>query len=226
MKKYMICGIDAHDKTLVCLWAIDKETPTKQTFTHDPVGVDQLIARLRKDADESYADEIVVAYEASSLGFGLFDTLDQVGFTVHVLAPHKMRASAEDRKKKNDAIDALKVLEELRGHYLAGNKLAAVWVPEQDTRDDRQLVRARLDIGHELTRVKVKIRMFMKANNLKVIYKTKDAWTVNYRKGLTTLQKELPPSLSAVLAVLMSRLTELEAHQVSLDEVIEDLSQT
>ena len=49
--------------------------------------------------------------------------------------------------------DADDVVEKLRGHVLAGNRLPTVWVPDQQTRDDRELIRTRLEldaIGHPL----------------------------------------------------------------------------
>jgi len=137
-----------------------------------------------------------------------------------------MRSSSEDRKKKNDDRDALKVLEELRGHYLAGNSLPAVWIPDHQTRHDRQLVRARLDVADEITRVKAKLRMFLKVNGLRVEYRTKSAWTVDYMRGLVKLQGEIEASLSAVLGILIKQLGELEDHRAVLDKAIEELSQT
>ncbi len=226
MENYMLCGIDAHDKTLVCRWAANKEKPAKHTFDNTAKGLEELIDQLHDDAQAAASSEIIVAYEASSLGFGLYDAITDAGLTCHVLAPHKMRSSSEDKKKKNDDRDALKVLEELRGHYLAGNELPDVWVPDPQTRCDRQLVRARLDVGSEISRTKAKTRMFLKANNLKVSYQTKHPWTVDYRRGLVKLQGETEASLSAVLRVHVKRLEELEAHQKFLDKAIRTLSQT
>lgn len=226
MDKYMLCGIDAHDKTLVCRWAIGKDQPAKKTFENSSGGLQKLFTQLREDSSRVECAEIVLAYEASSLGFGLYDAITEAGFTCHVLAPHKMRSSSEDRKKKNDDRDALKVLEELRGHYLAGNALPDVWIPDHQTRHDRQLVRARLDVADEITRVKAKLRMFLKVNGLSVEYRTKNAWTVDYMRGLVKLQGEIETSLSAVLGVLIKQLEDLEGHRTVLDKAIEELSQT
>lgn len=225
METYMLCGIDAHDKTLVCRWAIGKNQPAKKTFENSAAGLKKLFARLLADGNGA-GTEIVLAYEASSLGFGLYDAITEAGFTCHVLAPHKMRSSSEDKKKKNDDRDALKVLEELRGHYLAGNSLPDVWIPDHQTRHDRQLVRARLDVADEITRVKAKVRMFLKVNGLQVVYRTKQAWTVDYMRGLVKLRDKIDLSLSAVLEGLMKQLEELEAHRALLDKAIGELSQT
>jgi transposase len=224
MDKYMLCGIDAHDKTLVCCWAVNKDAPAKKTYENSASGLQELITQLREDAQVEHSEQIVLAYEASALGFGLYDAITDAGLSCHVLAPHKMRSSSEDKKRKNDERDALKLLEELRGHYLAGNTLPDVWIPDHQTRHDRQLVRARFDIANEITRIKAKIRMFLKVNTLSVRYRTKSAWTVDYRNGLAKLQGEIDGGLDIVLSVLLKRLAEQEAHRNALDEAIETLS--
>ncbi len=226
MNDYMLCGIDAHDKTLVCRWAMGKQPPNRKTFEHSRGGLQKLFAQLRSDSGSLETPEVVLAYEASSLGFGLYDAITEAGFTCHVLAPHKMRSSSEDKKKKTDDRDAMKILEELRGHYLAGNSLPEVWIPDHQTRHDRQLVRARLDLSDEITRVKAKIRMFLKRNGLTVVYQTQKAWTVDYMRGLVKLQGEIEKSLSCVLGMLIKRLRELEEHRMDLDKALKELSQT
>lgn len=225
MENYMLCGIDAHDKTLVCCWAVNKGVPTKKTYNNSRSGLHHLLTQLRNDAKAEHTEQIVLAYEASALGFGLYDSITDAGMSAHVLAPHKMRSSAEDKKKKTDERDAGKVLEELRNHYLAGSALPDVWIPDSQTRYDRQLVRARFDIANEITRVKAKIKMFLKVNSLNVRYHTKKTWTVDYCKGLARLQGEVDRGLGIVLSVLLKRLAEHEAHRRTLDEAIEALSQ-
>src|SRR5262249_45725548 len=93
------------------------------------------------------------AYEASSCGFVLSDEAEAMKIACWVLAPTKMEKSVEQRKHKNDDRDADDVLEKLRGHVLAGNRLPTVWVPDQQTRDDRELIRARLDLGEKQTQI-------------------------------------------------------------------------
>src|SRR5262249_62101114 len=90
-----------------------------------------------------------MAYEASSCGFILSDEAGGMGIQCWVLAPTKMEKSVEQRKQKNDDRDADDVLEKLRAHILAGNRLPRIWVPDAQTRDDSELVRARMGVGEK-----------------------------------------------------------------------------
>jgi hypothetical protein len=45
----------------------------------------------------------------------------------------------------------------LRAHVLAGNALPDIWIPDRQARDDRELVRSRLDAGKKLTAMKTQV---------------------------------------------------------------------
>jgi hypothetical protein len=62
-----------------------------------------------------------------------------------------MRKAVNDKKRKYDERDAQKIFKLLRAHVLAGNDLLDIWIPDQQTRDDRELVRSRVDLGKKLT---------------------------------------------------------------------------
>src|SRR5215467_6363812 len=103
-----------------------------------------------------------MAYEASSCGFVLSDEAEALGIKWRVLAPTKMEKSVEQRQHKNDDRDANDVLEKLRGHVLAGNRLPTVWVPDLETRDVRALMRSRLDLTENQTKIRAQIRTQIK----------------------------------------------------------------
>src|SRR5262245_7498407 len=107
-----------------------------------------------------------MAYEASSCGFVLRDEAQANGVDCYVLAPTKMEKSVEQKKHKNDDRDAEDVLARLRGHVLAGNKLPTVWVPDQQVRDDRELMRTRLELVEKQTKVKAQIQMLLKRQDV------------------------------------------------------------
>jgi transposase len=87
------------------------------------------------------------------------------GIECHVLAPTLMERSAKHTKGKTDERDAERVLHLLRAWLLAGNPLPAVWIPDVQTRDDREMVRMRLEVADKLTRCKNQIRCLLKRNN-------------------------------------------------------------
>jgi len=126
----------------------------------------------------------VVAYEASGNGFILSDELRAAGLTCHVLAPTKIERSTKQKRNKNDDRDADRLLEILRGHYLAGNRLPSVWVPDVQTRDDRETVRTRQDMSQKATAVKTQIQMLLKRNGEEKPEGIGKGWSKGYRLWL------------------------------------------
>jgi transposase len=70
--------------------------------------------------------------------------------------------TARSRKTKTDDNDAELLLDEVRGFVLAGRALPAVWIPDLQTRDDRELIRHRLQLAEQRTRIKNQIRNLAK----------------------------------------------------------------
>jgi transposase len=125
-----------------------------------------MIAWLKEFAERHEAPRIVLAYEASSRGFGLYDQLTEAGIECYVLAPTHLPHTAHRRKNKTDDKDAEMLLDEVRGYVLAGRELPQVWVPDLKTRDDREAVRMRLELGEQRTRIKNQIRHLAKRNGV------------------------------------------------------------
>ena len=117
---YIFVGCDSHDKTLVTKIAINLEASEKKTFSATGSGRRKFIQYLAERAKGGA--KVVVGYEASGNGFILCDELRAAGFDCHVLAPTKIDRSTKQKRNKNDDRDADRLLEILRGHYLAGNR--------------------------------------------------------------------------------------------------------
>ena len=150
MAHVIMIGCDLHDAKMILKIADGTGEPVSRSWaTKDVSG---LIDFLFAFADERGAERIVFAYEASGQGFGLHDQLTQAGIESHVLAPTHLPHTARTRKNKTDSNDALMLLDEVRGFVLAGRRLPDVWVPDQQTRCDRELVRARLEMAAQRTR--------------------------------------------------------------------------
>ena len=75
----------------------------------------------------------------------------------------------------------------MRGHYLAGNALPAVWIPDVQTRDDREVVRARLDTQDKCVAVKAQIRTLLKRNGAERPAGLSAGWTREFRAWLDAL---------------------------------------
>jgi len=137
-----------------------------------------------------------------------------------VLAPTRIERSPKHRRGKNDRQDALRILELLRGHVLAGNPLPAVWIPDAQTRDDRELVRAHLDAGAKLTRLKIQIQSLLKRNQVRRPAEVAKGWSSGHRQWLEQLaQASLSPLGTGSRMVLQSLLRQMTALEHELHEL-------
>ena len=186
-----------------------------------------MIREVKRRSEEAGGAEIVMAYEASSCGFVLSDEAEGLGMKCWVLAPTKMEKSVEQRKHKNDDRDADDVLEKLRGHVLAGNRLPSVWIPDLQTRDDRELIRTRLELGEKQTQIKAQIRMLVKRHGVEKPSGLGAGWTVGYRRWLTGLAESegsLGWGTRQALSSLLGQLDFLEAELERIQKPLEQLA--
>lgn len=228
MENCIFVGNDLHDKNMLLRIALNKQAAETRSFSNDAGGVELMIAALRCRAVDAGGARVLVAYEASGLGFGLRDTLVAAGFECHVLAPSKMVATPKQRCAKTDEKDASRILEVLRAHVLAGNDLPAVWVPDLQTRDDREIVRARLDAQEKCTQLKAQIVTLLKRNGVRKAADLGGNWTKGHRRWLIQLRDiEVPLRAGARvhLGSLLRQLENLEKEVAALDEKLDGLIQ-
>jgi len=229
MKKVVMCGADVHDNSITTRIAINKETPETKVFRYTVQGRRNLYKYLKLVGRKHGASRIVVAYEASSLGFGMCDECTDVGIECYVLAPTKMPQSEEQRKRKTDQRDAQKILEQLRGHILAGNDLAKVWIPDPQVRDDREVVRMRLEIADKLTEARTQVRTLLKRNKIQKPKTVGKSWTLSDRhwlKRLTEPESELAWGARVGLASLLRQIDALEQEVKEVDKAVKALAES
>lgn len=224
MSKAIICGTDAHDNSLVSRIGVDLGEPETGRFGNTRSGRKNLFGYLEKLKREHGAERVVLAYEASSLGFGIYDDCVSAGIECYVLAPTKMRKSRKDKKRKTDVKDAQLILETLRAHILGGNELPSIWIPDDQTRDDRELVRCRLDAAHKLTALKTQVQTLLKRNAVIKPKSAGNSWTKTYRKWLETLI--LPNGARIALSSLLRQIGNIEEDIKSLTREVEKLSES
>jgi len=187
MGNCILVGCDLHDANMLLKVAVGAGAVEQRLWRNTSGGRRVMIRDLQRRAQRAGAERVVLAYEASSLGFGLHDELTASGIECHVLAPTKIARSVQDRREKTDERDAQRLLDLVRAHVLAGNRLPSVWIPDQQTRDDRELVRARLDVSHKLTGVKTQVRTLLKRNGVSAPESAGKSWTVGYRAWVARL---------------------------------------
>jgi len=224
MKKYMMVGCDLHDKNMLVMMAVGKGKPVPWTVPNTTQGRKRLFEELKKRAGGA---RIVMAYEASSLGFNLRDETQEAGIACHILAPTKMPSTPHQRKRKTDIRDAEKILEMLRGHLLAGNALPSIWIPDEQTRDERELVRARLEVGKKVGSVKTQVRCLLKRSGMIKARPEVNAWT---KKDCSWLEKQCEEKsmwgngTRQALKSLLRQKASLEGEIRILNEEVETLS--
>jgi len=209
MEDCILSGCDVHEKTLELFAGKNAEEPERRGFAATPAGREKLMAFLKGRAKELGASRIVMAYEAGPFGYGLYDDATAAGVECYVLAPTRIERSLRDRKNKTDKKDARRILEVLRGHVLAGNDLPSVWVPDEGTREDREIVRQRLELGRTCGGVRTKIGSLLRRWD---VWKPKgmgNNWTQSHRRwlvGLTGSGSVLGEWARKVLASLLRQM--------------------
>lgn len=226
MRQIIMAGCDLHDRSMLIRFSVGQGEPQEASFSNDLLGRDRLVKRLQEAARQHQAERIVVAYEASGQGYGLSDLLQEHGIECHVLSPTHLPKTAKAAKFKTDSKDAQMLLEQVRGFLLAGNPLPRVWTPPQRLRDDRELLRARLDTADDLTRLKMKILSLLKRYEiLKPSWYTSQ-WSKRMVQWLRDTSSKLEPTVSVVLEGQIDRYELLRSERSRLEKAVKELSQT
>jgi len=185
-----------------------------------------MIEDLKRRSEQAGGARIVVAYEASGNGFILSDELKKAGMECHVIAPTKIERSSQQKRNKNDDRDAERLLEMLRGHYLGGNKLPSVWVPDYQTRDDREVVAGRQDLSEKQSKIKTQVQMLLKRHGMEKPEGIGKGWTKRYRGWLEALTEDAGTGVGVRtrLKSLLRQLRFLEEEMQCADEGMKELA--
>jgi transposase len=219
-----IVGCDLHDRTMLLQFAVGANPPQQRSVLNDATGRHAMIEFLIEFARRHGSTRIVFAYEASGQGFGLHDQLSEQGIECHVLSPAHLAKSAKRKKNKTDAKDARHIFEAVRAHVLAGNELPIVWTPPPALRNDRELVRARLETAEAGTSLKLQILALLKRHG-RALPKNY-SWTKPFLRWLHEQVALLPDVVGPVLTSLLARLGAIQQQLLQLDRQVRKLSQT
>ena len=223
MRQPIMVGCDLHDRTMLLKIARGTEKPRTMSVRNTASGRVQMIAKLKALAGQ---EEVIVAYEASGQGFALYDQLMQAQVTCFVLAPTKIARSTRQKREKTDEKDAEDLLDLLRAHLLAGSRLPKVWVPDVQTRDDRALVRGRLDLADKRTAVKRQIKGLLKRHGLAHSGNASQGWTRGYVVWLRVLVERgnLGIALREALGSLLRQEEFLDGEMQRMDQALQELA--
>lgn len=227
MKKVIMVGCDLHVETMVLkVLGADGKKRT-EVYPTGPSGRRRMFKALKEEAQKAGGVPIYLAYESSGLGFKLYDEAMEEGVKCFVLAPTKIEKSVQQRKNKTDEKDAEQLLEIVQCHVLAGKKIPSIWVPDRELRDDRELVRVRLELGEEAARVRVKIRSLLRRYEVKAPKKAGKGWTAKLKEFIekqSWKSKQLGPQGQKVLQSLIRQLSFLEEEMESIETGLGELA--
>jgi transposase len=228
MAQPIMVACDLHDRTMLLKVARGRGAAETLSVRNTRGGRERMIAELVRRSQAAGGAPVIFAYEASGQGFGLYDELTQAGLTCHVLAPTKIARSAELQKTKTDEKDAELILQLLRGQVLAGNPLPTVWIPDPQTRDDRELVRSRIDAAEKGTALKSQIKGLLKRLHLARPEGVGQGWTRRFWAWLRGLVNDPCLGLGSrqALASLLRQLEFIEQEMVRLEQALIRLAES
>jgi transposase len=226
MVDFIFGGCDLHEETLVNRIAVGPQRSERKTFANTAAGRENLIRTLKEKSKQNGGAPIVFGYEASGQGFVLYDQLTAAGIECYVLAPTKMESSVKHQRNKNDDRDAERILKRLRAYKLAGEELPSVWVPDMQTRDDRETVRARQDLSDKLASVKTQLGCLLRRHGIEKPIQAGRPWTKAHRQWLDQLSQKASQGIGVrtALTSLLRQIGHLESEIHQLDEAVEQLS--
>jgi transposase len=143
-------GIDVHKKLCyACIKDRDGNVLGELTFPNRSYGIDMLLEAIE-------GREAKAAIESTSnLWLRVYVTLEEAGVEVLLANPKKTKAIAE-AKLKNDKVDARMLADLLRADLIA-----PCYVPPREVRELRCLVRHRMNLVRDRTRVKNRIHALL-----------------------------------------------------------------
>jgi transposase len=166
------------------------------------------------------------AYEASGVAWAPYDQLTAMGWKVSVLAPTHLPHTTRTRKTKTDLRDARMILGVLMAHGELGAELPAVWVPDHQTRQDRELLRRRLGLAEAVAALKPQIRSLLVNQQIKKPESIKTPWTLKHLAWLGEVARDasVPASVRATLGSQLRQLEFLKLELALLEEEMRKLS--
>jgi len=231
MNKYILIGCDIHEKTLVLRWSLRGRDVQEATVANAPEDRAAMVQMFQTLCRKHRCAGIHFAYEASGLGFGLYDQLTDAGMKCYVLAPSAIPRSPKHASSKSDGRDAARLLEILSAHVVAGNRIPDIWVPDKQTRSDRDLLRLRQDLGHAVAAIKSRIKSLLRLHDIP-IPEGHRLWGCKHMAWLKAISRKSSPrspllgSSRLTLASLLRRLESTQKEIRTLDGHIKELAET
>ena len=159
-------GIDTHKKSFKI--TIEGELMVYKTFSQ-PSDVDLLVSYLHKNYPGA---NYFAAYEAGFSGFWIRRELQASGINCIVVNPCDVPTTDKEKKQKRDRIDSRKL-----ARFLKHGVLEAIHIPDEETQQDRSLIRTRKRLVGNKTRCRNRIKSLMDFYGVKIPEKFQNSGT-------------------------------------------------
>jgi transposase len=213
-------GCDLHEAAMVLRVAVGTARAKTWTFDNNKKDRANMIRQLKALSKGNGGMPIIFAYEACGLGYTLRDELVASGIRCVVLPSTALPKSPKAQKNKSDVKDADRILALLRA-FQGGQELPEVWVPPQEVREDREVVRARAGLADKLAAIRIQIRSLFKRFGMKCEGTTK----VEHREWLKEQCRKLPHGIAVNLQTLLRQMEFYEQEVKALDKEVAELAQ-
>jgi len=210
-------GLDVHLKS----WTVSifTEKLHHKTFSQPPKA-DILSDYLKLNfPNASYFS----TYEAGFCGFWAHFRLEELGIRNIVVNPVDVPTTQKDQMRKSDPVDSNKL-----GRSLRSNELKGIYIPRQETLDDRTLIRVRFTIVKDMVRLKQRIKSFLNLYGIEYpdeFQNTNTHWSKRFINWLKTIQLQYSTGTEA-LNLLIKEAEQLRLILLEATQKIRALSKT
>lgn len=197
-------GLDVHKKTCTAT-AFDAEggEVTSWEFATTPAVLDEFVKGLPQGA--------AIGLEASTTGKAVYRRLAGAGLDVEMASPRHLKAIVES-DTKSDPRDSFHL-----GHLRRTGYFPRCYVPPMDLQRVRDIVRFRMDLGHQVGAVKNKIHALVSKNLLD--HELEEHSDIFGRSGLQKLVSlPFPADDSAMLDAYLEQLVTLASQEEKTTE--------
>ena len=213
--KTLYVGIDVHQK----------DYQVAVVFEHTCLGNHRMPASATKLIDYLHKHfpgaSFRCVYESSAWGFNLQRKLSAAGIDCIVVNAADVATSDKERRRKTDAVDALKLAREHQSH-----NLEAIYVPDEETQKERELIRSRKDVVGDLGRAKNRLKSSLKYHGIDIPEALdKSNWSNNF---LTWVEQEANKDLVLrdVLLLKLEQIKVLRALLLKIEKLVRKLMKT
>jgi transposase len=153
-----------------------------KTFSQDP-SPEILVKYLQKNFPSA---NYLSAYEAGYCGFWIHHELQKLGVKSMVVNPADIPTTGKETTQKEDRRDSLKIVKSLRAGLLQ-----PIYVPSQESIEERALLRLRATAAKDVARAKTRLKSYLYFMGIHIppeYQKQAKSWTKSYIKWLESLQ--------------------------------------